>query len=66
MGRNPVAVVILHITHARTMEADYSSFSEGRATWEACSGNFLIYSLTLYTFVPNMDYNFRLSLVSCM
>jgi hypothetical protein len=39
MGRHPVAVVILHITYARTMKVDYSRFSWWRATWEACSGN---------------------------
>jgi hypothetical protein len=39
MGRHPVAVVILHITYARTMTVDYSRFSNGRATWEACSDN---------------------------
>jgi hypothetical protein len=39
MGRHPVAVVILHITYAWTMKVDYSRFGEGRATWEACSGN---------------------------
>jgi hypothetical protein len=36
---HPVSVVILHITYARTMKVDYSRFSLGRATWEACSGN---------------------------
>jgi hypothetical protein len=39
MGRHPVAVVTLHITYARSMKVDYSRFSWGRATWEACSGN---------------------------
>jgi hypothetical protein len=39
MGRHPVAVVNLHPTYARTMKVDYSRFSLGRATWEACSGN---------------------------
>jgi hypothetical protein len=39
MGRHPVAVVILHITYARTMKVDYFRFSYERATWEACSGN---------------------------
>jgi hypothetical protein len=39
MFRHPVAVVNLHITYARTMKVDYSTFSWGRATWEACSGN---------------------------
>jgi hypothetical protein len=39
MGRHPVAVVILHITYARTMKVDCSRSSYGRATWEACSGN---------------------------
>jgi hypothetical protein len=39
MGRHPVAVVILHITYAWTMKVDYSRFSQGRAKWEACSGN---------------------------
>jgi hypothetical protein len=29
MGRHPVAVVILHITYARTMKIDYSRFSWG-------------------------------------
>jgi hypothetical protein len=29
MGRHPVAVVILHITYARTMKVDYSRFSWG-------------------------------------
>jgi hypothetical protein len=29
MGRYPVAVVILHITYARTMKFDYSRFSWG-------------------------------------
>jgi hypothetical protein len=38
MGRHPVAVVILHTAYARTMKVDYSRFSYGRATWEACSG----------------------------
>jgi hypothetical protein len=33
MGRHPVAVVILHITKARTMKVDYSRFS-----WVPCSG----------------------------
>jgi hypothetical protein len=41
MGRHPVAVVNLHITYARTMKVDYSRFSWGRATWEACSDNIL-------------------------
>jgi hypothetical protein len=27
MGRHPVAVVILHITYARTMKVDYSSLA---------------------------------------
>jgi hypothetical protein len=39
MGRHPVAVVILHITSARTMKVDYSRISWGRATWKACSSN---------------------------
>jgi hypothetical protein len=39
MGRHPVAVVILHITYARTMKVDYCRFKLRRATWEACSGN---------------------------
>jgi hypothetical protein len=39
MGRHPVAVIILRITYARTTKVDYSRFSYGRATWEACSGN---------------------------
>jgi hypothetical protein len=39
MGRHPVAVVILHITYARTVKVDHSRFSQGRATCEACSGN---------------------------
>jgi hypothetical protein len=39
MCRNPVAVVILHITYARIIKVDLSRFSYGRATWEACSGN---------------------------
>jgi hypothetical protein len=26
-------------TYARTMKVDYSRFSLGRATWEACSGS---------------------------
>jgi hypothetical protein len=39
MGRRPVAMVILHITYARTMTVDYSRFSWGRTTWEACIGN---------------------------
>jgi hypothetical protein len=41
MGRHPVAVVILHITYARTMKVDYSGFSKGglygmhvAATWK--------------------------------
>jgi hypothetical protein len=41
MGRHPVAVVILHITYARTMKVDYSRFSWGGlhgkhvvATWK--------------------------------
>jgi hypothetical protein len=29
MGRHPVAVVISHITYARTMKVDYSIFSLG-------------------------------------
>jgi hypothetical protein len=29
MGRHPVAVVILHITYARTMKVDYSRFIWG-------------------------------------
>jgi hypothetical protein len=29
MGRHPVAVVISHITYARTMQVDYSRFSWG-------------------------------------
>jgi hypothetical protein len=29
MGRHPVAVVISHITYARTMKVDYSRFSWG-------------------------------------
>jgi hypothetical protein len=39
MGRHPMAVPNLHITYARTMKVDYSRFSSGKATWEACSGN---------------------------
>jgi hypothetical protein len=39
MGRHPVAGVILHITYAPTIKVHYSRLSQGRATWEACSGN---------------------------
>jgi hypothetical protein len=45
MGRHPVAVVILHITYARTMKVDYSRFSWGGlhgkievATWKRKTG----------------------------
>jgi hypothetical protein len=45
MGRHPVAVVILHITYARTMRVDYSRFSWGGlhgmhvvATWKRKTG----------------------------
>jgi hypothetical protein len=45
MGRHPVAVVILHITYARTMKVDYSRFSWGGlhgkhivAAWKGKSG----------------------------
>jgi hypothetical protein len=39
MGRHPVAADNLHTTYARTMKVDYSRFSWGGATWEACSVN---------------------------
>jgi hypothetical protein len=45
MGRHPVAVVNLHITYARTMNVDYSTFSCGGlhgkhvvATWKEKTG----------------------------
>jgi hypothetical protein len=45
MGRYPVAVVISHITYARTMKVDYSRFSLGGlhgkhvvATWKGKTG----------------------------
>jgi hypothetical protein len=34
MGRHPVAVVISHITYARTMKVDYSRF-----VWEGYMGS---------------------------
>jgi hypothetical protein len=45
MGRHPAAVVILHITYARTMKFDFSRFSWGGlhgkhvvATWKGKTG----------------------------
>jgi hypothetical protein len=45
MGRHPVAVVISHITYARTTKFDYSRFNWGRlhgkrvvATWKGKTG----------------------------
>jgi hypothetical protein len=52
MGRHPVAVVILHITYARTMTVDYSRFSWGglhgkhvMATWKRKTGTIPAFSL---------------------
>jgi hypothetical protein len=52
MGRHPVAVVISHITYARTMKVDYSRFSwEGYmgkhvvATWEGKTGTIPAFAL---------------------
>jgi hypothetical protein len=50
MGRNPVAVVNLHITYARTMKVDYSRFNWGGlhgkhvvATWKGKTGTIPAY-----------------------
>jgi hypothetical protein len=52
MGRHPVAVVNLHITYARTMKVDYSSFSLGGlhekrvvATWTGNTGTIPAFTL---------------------
>jgi hypothetical protein len=52
MGRHPVAVVIPHITYARTMKADYSRFSWGGlhgkhvvATWKGKTGTITAFAL---------------------
>jgi hypothetical protein len=52
MGRQPVAVVILHITYARTMKVDYSRFSWGGlhgkhvvASWEKKTGTIPAFAL---------------------
>jgi hypothetical protein len=39
MGRYLLEVVGLYITYARAMKVDYTRFSRGRATCEACGGN---------------------------
>jgi hypothetical protein len=52
MGRHPVAVVILHISYARTVKVDYSRFSWGGlhgkhvvATWKTKTGNVPAFAL---------------------
>jgi hypothetical protein len=52
MGRHPVAVVISHITYARTVKVDYSRFSWGGlhgkhvvATWKRKAGTIPAFAL---------------------
>jgi hypothetical protein len=52
MGRHPVAVVISHITYARTMKVDYSRFSWGGlhgklvvANWKGKTGTIPAFAL---------------------
>jgi hypothetical protein len=52
MGRHPVAVVISHITYARTVMVDYSRFSSGGlhgkhvvATWKRKTGTIPAFDL---------------------
>jgi hypothetical protein len=52
MARHPVAVVISHITYARTMKVDYSTFSLGGmhgkhvvATWKGKTGTIPAFAL---------------------
>jgi hypothetical protein len=61
MGRHSVAVVISHITYARTMKADYSRFSWGGlhgkhvvATWKVKTGTIPAFALGLRETKKNM------------
>jgi hypothetical protein len=52
VGRQPVAVVNLHITYVRTMKVNYSRFSWGGlcgkhvvATWKGKAGTILAFAL---------------------
>jgi hypothetical protein len=64
MGRNPVAVVNLHITYARIMKVDYSRFSLGRlhgkqvvAGWKGKTGTIPAFALGLRKTKENLRRN---------